>query len=76
MRQSTKLWVYALSAGLCASALGLRAQDAKQIVQQAVNAELEANRTDQSHWRYRRSEAGGTSYIIVETCLLYTSRCV
>ena len=67
MRQSTKLWVYALSAGLCASALGLQAQDAKQIVQQAVNAELEANRTDQSHWRYRRSEAGGTSYIIVET---------
>ena len=43
------------------------AQDAKQIVQQAVNAELAANRDDQSHWRYLRSEAGGTSFIIVET---------
>ena len=30
---------------LCASALGAQAQDAKQIVQQAVNAELAANRT-------------------------------
>jgi hypothetical protein len=55
-----------LCVALCASTQA-RSQDAKQIVQQAVNAELEANRTDQSHWRYRRNEAGGTSYIIVET---------
>jgi hypothetical protein len=51
---------------MCASTQ-VQAQDAKSIVQQAVKAELEANRTDQSHWRYRRSEANGTSYIIVET---------
>jgi len=44
-----------------------RAQDAKQIVQQAVNAELAANHDDQSHWRYLRTEAGGNSWIIVET---------
>ena len=66
MKLSTKLWGGMLCVALCASTQA-RAQDAKQIVQQAVAAELEANRTDQSHWRYRRSEAGGTSYIIVET---------
>jgi hypothetical protein len=56
-----------LSAMLCAPSLALYAQDAKQIVQQAVTAELEANRDDQSHWRYLRTEAGGNSIIIVET---------
>jgi hypothetical protein len=61
-----KIWGGILCAMLCASTQA-RAQDAKFIVQQAVNVELEANRTDHSHWRYRRSEAGGTSYIIVET---------
>jgi len=34
---------------------------------QAVTAELAANRDDQSHWRYLRSEAGGNSFIVVET---------
>ena len=67
MGLSTELWGGRLGAMLCAPAQGAQAQDAKQIVQQAVNAELAANRDDQSHWRYLRSEAGGNSWIIVET---------
>jgi len=66
MKSSTKFWVGMLCAVLCASTTA-RAQDAKSIVQQAVNAELEANRTDQSHWRYRRIDADGSSFIVVET---------
>jgi hypothetical protein len=31
----------------------LRAQDARQIVQQAVDTEIAANRSDHSHWLYR-----------------------
>jgi hypothetical protein len=56
-----------LSAVLCASAQTLRAQDAKQIVQMAVDAELAANRDDQSHWRYLKQEAGGNQWVVVET---------
>ena len=67
MRLSTKFCVVLLGVVLCALTPGARAQDAKQIVQQAVNAELAANRDDNSHWRYLRSEAGGNSTIIVET---------
>lgn len=69
MRLSTRLWGEMLCAMLCASSMGVQAQaqDAKQIVQQAVNAELAANRDDNSHWRYLRTEAGGNSWIIVET---------
>ncbi len=44
-----------------------RAQDAKQIVQEAVNAELAANRTDHSHWRYLEREEGGNEYVVVDT---------
>jgi len=69
MRLGTKVWVAALGVALCASPLVVhaQAQDAKQIVRQAVTAELAANRDDQSHWRYLRSEAGGNSFIVVET---------
>jgi hypothetical protein len=62
-----KLWIGAVSLSLCTSAPLVRAQDAKQIVQQAVNAELAANRDDQSHWKYREREAGGMESIVVET---------
>ena len=64
-----KLWAAALGVALCASALGAqaRAQDAKAIVQQVVSAELAADRDDHSHWRYLRQEAGGNSFIVVET---------
>jgi hypothetical protein len=69
MKLSTRLWTGALGVVLCASTLALqaRAQDAKQIVQQAVNVELAADRDDHSHWRYLRSEAGGNTSIVVET---------
>jgi hypothetical protein len=45
----------------------LHAQDAKQIVQQAVDAELAANRDDNSHWRYIKTEDGGDKSVVVET---------
>lgn len=52
-------------AAVCASAY---AQDAKQIVQRAVDEELAASKADHSLWRYRdeRKDAG-TVYIIVQT---------
>ncbi len=67
MRSSTKFWMTTLCAILTAPAHGAQPPDAKQIVQLAVNTELAANRDDQSHWRYLRTEAGGNSMIIVET---------
>jgi len=48
-------------------AVPLQAQDAKAIVQQAVNAELEVSRTDRSRWRYRETEMDGSEYAVVET---------
>ncbi|HEY5055404.1 MAG TPA: hypothetical protein VII58_04545 [Acidobacteriaceae bacterium] len=62
--------VGALCAGaamLPATGLPLRAQDAKAIVQQAVNTELEVSRTDRSRWRYRETEMDGSEYVVVET---------
>jgi hypothetical protein len=44
-----------------------QAQDAKQIVQQAVNTQLAADRDDQSHWRYIRTEMAETRFVVVET---------
>jgi hypothetical protein len=67
MRLVEKLWVGGLSAVLCAWGQPARAEDAKQIVQQAANAELAANRDDQSHWRYMKREAGGNTSAVVET---------
>jgi hypothetical protein len=57
----------ALALVIVPSGQTLRAQNAKQIVQQAVDAELAANRTDDSHWRYLKMEDGGTKSIVVET---------
>jgi hypothetical protein len=46
-------------------------QDAKQIVQLAANAELAANREDNSHWRYidrHKEDDGATNvFVVVET---------
>lgn len=42
-------------------------QDAKAIVQQAVNDQLEADRDDQSHWRYTETETDGSKFVVVET---------
>jgi hypothetical protein len=67
MRLGAKLWVGALGVMLYASARPLLAQDAKQIVQQAANAELAADRNDDSHWRYVKREGGGNESVVVET---------
>jgi hypothetical protein len=61
------IWAVALIAVLGASAHPANAQDAKQIVQQAVNAELAAARNDNSHWRYVESEMDRSQYVVVET---------
>ena len=67
MALSAKFWRALLVATLYAHANNVRAQDAKQIVQQAVNAELAANRDDHSHWRYMKRSAGGNLAVVVET---------
>jgi hypothetical protein len=60
-------WVgVALGAALCGSAAGAQPQDAKVILQQAVNAELAANRDDHSHWRYVET-VDGNKFVVVET---------
>ena len=50
-----------------AAAAGAQPQDAKQIVQQVVAAELAANRDDHSHWRYIETEIDGSKFVVVET---------
>jgi len=67
MRLGTTYWVGALGMVLVASAPRLQAQDAKQIVQQAVNTQLAADRDDRSHWRYIRTEDGKEKSVVVET---------
>lgn len=67
MGRSTKFWVGILGMALSASAHAAQTPDAKQIVRQAVDAELAANRDDHSHWCYLKHEDGGDSFIVVET---------
>jgi hypothetical protein len=67
MKLVTKLWLGALAVVLLSFASVLHAQDAKQIVQQAVDAELASNRNDDSHWRYLEREDVRTKLIVVET---------
>lgn len=67
MGHVTKIWTAVLVAVLVVAVPTLRAEDAKQIVQQAVNAELAANRDDHSHWRYIETEMDGSKYVVVET---------
>ncbi|MGD0797858.1 MAG: hypothetical protein ABR910_09060 [Acidobacteriaceae bacterium] len=63
----TKFWIGAIGVLLCLPPSALPAQDAKQIVRQAVDAELAANRNDLSHWRYMKTEDGGNKSVVVET---------
>jgi len=63
----TKFSIAAVSILLSLSPSALPAQDANQIVQQAVSTELAANRDDHSHWRYVRTEDGGSKFVVVET---------
>lgn len=70
MGHGGKIWMGALGAVVVAASLSAAAaqpQDAKQIVQQAANAELAADRDDHSHWRYIESEMDGSRYVVVET---------
>jgi hypothetical protein len=67
MQLGTTYWVGALGMVLVASALGSQAEDAKQIVQQAVNTQLAADRDDTSHWRYIRTDDGKDKVVVVET---------
>jgi hypothetical protein len=60
-------WMSALGAMLVASALAMKAQDAKQIVQQAVNTQLAADRDDHTHWRYLKTDDGKDKIVVVET---------
>jgi hypothetical protein len=57
----------ALGLGLIAAVPQVQAQDAKQIVQEAVNTQLAADRNDNSHWRYIRTDDGKDKVVVVET---------
>lgn len=62
-----KIWLGVFGFALAASAHAAQPPDAKQIVQLAVNAELAANRDDNSHWRYVETEMDHSKYVVVET---------
>ena len=66
MRPGKTFWLGAVGVVLLTAQV-LRAQDAKEIVQQAVNDQLSADRNDNSHWRYVETEADGSKYVVVET---------
>ena len=72
MAERRTVWTSVLGLALCAlwagtGAQAAQVQNAKAIVQQAVNAELAANREDHSHWKYLQSEANGDKFLVVET---------
>ena len=67
MQRGKTYWVGALGVVLLASAHAVNAQDAKQIVQQAVNTQLAADRNDHTHWRYIRTDDDKDKVVVVET---------
>jgi hypothetical protein len=67
MGLSTKILVGALSAVVALPAHAAQSLDAKQIVQQAVNSQLAADRDDNSHWRYIRTDDDKDKVVVVET---------
>ena len=67
MLRGKTYWAGALGVVLLASTHAVKAQDAKQIVQQAVDTQLAADRNDNSHWRYVETERGGDKFVVVET---------
>src|ERR1039458_2751543 len=67
MLRGKTYWVGALGVVLAVSAHAVKAQDAKQIVQQAVNTQLAADRNDQSHWRYVKTDDDKAKVVVVET---------
>jgi hypothetical protein len=67
MGLGNKIRVVALGVALAASSHALHAQDARQIVQQAVNSQLAADRGDNTHWRYIKTDDGKDKVVVVET---------
>ena len=63
----TKVMGWALGAAFVAAAASAHAEDAKSIVQQAVNAELTANRDDHTLWKFMQHEANGDVFAVVQT---------
>jgi hypothetical protein len=66
MGSGTKYWVGTLAV-LAGAVHGVRAQDAKAIVQQAAKTQMAADLDDHSHWRYIETEMDGSKYVVVET---------
>ena len=62
-----ELLVWALCAAFMAAANSAWAEDAKSIVQQAVNAELSADRDDHTLWKFMQHEANGDMFAVVQT---------
>ena len=62
-----KVWVTGLLLVLSAPARAAQTLSARDIVQQAVNSQLAADREDHSHWRYIKTEANGDKFVVVET---------
>jgi len=62
-----KVWVAGLLLVLSAPARAAQTLSARDIVQQAVNSQLAADREDHSHWRYIKTEANGDKFVVVET---------
>jgi hypothetical protein len=67
MLRGKTFWVGTLGVVLVASTHAMTAQDAKQIVQQAVNTQLAADRDDHTHWRYIKTDDGKDKIVVVET---------
>jgi hypothetical protein len=69
MALRSKCGIFAMGSVLVAGMLpaSLRAQNAKAIVQQAVNSQIAADRDDLSHWRYIETEMDRSKYVVVET---------
>jgi hypothetical protein len=67
MGLGTKILAGALSALVALPVYAAQPLDAKQIVQQAVNSQLAADRDDNSHWRYIRTDDGKDKVVVVET---------
>jgi hypothetical protein len=64
----TKVVMIALAATwACVGARAAWGEDARSIVQQAVNAELAADRDDHTLWKYLQRESNGDSFVVVET---------
>lgn len=63
----TRLLGWALGAACVLMAAGAQAEDAKSVIQQAVNAELTATHDDHTLWKYMQHEANGDLFTVVET---------